>query len=118
MWPLAPALQGIYASPPAELSASALFGKTGAARQLTAPARGMGEMIDRLHERLRARRGLRVWLRRERHRSGSVGHNRDLRVRPGGRAIAGAARARARRGAGPDAHGVDRGRDSVLRAEL
>ncbi len=56
MWLLAPALQGIYASPPAELSASALFGKTRAPRgKLTTPARGMGEMIDRLHERLLAR---------------------------------------------------------------
>ena len=120
MWLLAPALQGIYASPPAELSASALFGKTRAPRgKLTAPARGMGEMIDRLHERLRARGvafefGCAV---NATDLDPSVTH-RDLRVRPGGRAIAGAARARARRGAGPDAHGVDRGRDSVLRAEL
>jgi oxygen-dependent protoporphyrinogen oxidase len=53
MWLLAPALQGIYASPPAELSASALFGKTRAPRgKLTTPAGGMGELINRLHDRL------------------------------------------------------------------
>jgi oxygen-dependent protoporphyrinogen oxidase len=56
MWLLAPALQGIYASPPGELSASALFGKTRPPRgKLAAPSGGMGEMIDRLHQRLCAR---------------------------------------------------------------
>jgi oxygen-dependent protoporphyrinogen oxidase len=52
-WLLAPALQGIYASPPAELSAVALFGK-GRPRggKLAAPPRGMGELIDRLHAAL------------------------------------------------------------------
>ena len=55
-WLLGPALQGIYASPPAELSASALFGrKKPRAGKLGAPFRGMGELIDRLHARLRAR---------------------------------------------------------------
>jgi oxygen-dependent protoporphyrinogen oxidase len=52
-WLLAPALQGIYASPPHELSASALFGK-GRPRggRLAAPANGMGELIAALHEGL------------------------------------------------------------------
>ena len=55
-WLIAPALQGIYASPPCELSASALFGKKRATRgKLAAPPRGMGEIIDRLHDALRAR---------------------------------------------------------------
>jgi oxygen-dependent protoporphyrinogen oxidase len=57
-WLIAPALQGIYASPPTELSAAALFGK-GRPRggKLAAPAGGMGELIDLLHDTL-ARRGV------------------------------------------------------------
>ena len=55
-WLLAPALQGIYASAPSELSAAALFGRKRSPRgKLGAPAHGMGELIQRLHERLRAR---------------------------------------------------------------
>ena len=52
-WLLAPALQGIYASAPEELSAVALFGK-GRPRggKLAAPPRGMGELIDRLQAAL------------------------------------------------------------------
>lgn len=55
-WLLAPALQGIYAAPPAELSASALFGKSRPrGGVLAAPPRGMGELIDRLYTLLQAR---------------------------------------------------------------
>jgi oxygen-dependent protoporphyrinogen oxidase len=55
-WLLAPALQGIYASPPAALSAAALFGK-GRPRggKLAAPPRGMGELMDRLQAGVEAR---------------------------------------------------------------
>jgi hypothetical protein len=46
MWLLAPALQGIYASPLAELRLGAVRQDLVAPRgKLTAPARGMGEMI-------------------------------------------------------------------------
>ena len=55
-WLLAPALQGIYAAPPNELSASALFGKGRSLRgKLASPPRGMGELIDRLYDTLLAR---------------------------------------------------------------
>jgi oxygen-dependent protoporphyrinogen oxidase len=55
-WLIAPALQGIYASPPEALSAFAIFGRKGPARgKLAAPPNGMGELIDCLHERLAAR---------------------------------------------------------------
>jgi protoporphyrinogen oxidase len=48
-WLLAPALQGIYAAPPSELSAAALFGKSRPrGGKLAAPAHGMGELIDAL----------------------------------------------------------------------
>lgn len=56
-WLLAPALQGIYATTPEELSAEAIFGggrRPGGGGKLLAPRGGMGELIDRLHERLRA----------------------------------------------------------------
>jgi protoporphyrinogen/coproporphyrinogen III oxidase len=52
-WLLAPVLQGIYASPPDELSAAAIFRAGRRIRgTLIAPAGGMGELIDRLHSRL------------------------------------------------------------------
>ncbi len=55
-WVIAPALQGIYASPPDALSAHAIFGKRGPARgKLVAPPNGMGELIDALYQGLRAR---------------------------------------------------------------
>ena len=55
-WLIAPALQGIYASPPEALSAFAIFGRRGPSRgKLAAPPEGMGELIDRLHDGLRAR---------------------------------------------------------------
>lgn len=55
-WLLTPALQGIYAAPAAELSASAIFGKGRAPRgRLAAPAQGMGDIIGALHGRLEAR---------------------------------------------------------------
>jgi oxygen-dependent protoporphyrinogen oxidase len=55
-WLLAPALQGIYASPPDALSAVALFGKRRARRgRLAAPPDGMSQLIDSLHRRLEAR---------------------------------------------------------------
>ncbi len=52
-WLLAPALQGIYASPPAELSAPALFGqRRPRSRKLAAPAAGMGRLMESLRDRL------------------------------------------------------------------
>jgi oxygen-dependent protoporphyrinogen oxidase len=56
-WLIAPALQGIYATTPDELSAPAIFGPgRGPGRgTLIAPRGGMGELIDRLHAVLRAR---------------------------------------------------------------
>lgn len=55
-WLIAPALQGIYASPPEALSAFAIFGRKGSARgRLAAPPEGMGELMNRLHEGLRTR---------------------------------------------------------------
>jgi oxygen-dependent protoporphyrinogen oxidase len=54
-WLIAPALQGIYASPPCELSAAALFGKRRPRGRLAAPAGGMGELITRLHAALQQR---------------------------------------------------------------
>ena len=55
-WLLAPALQGIYATPPAQLSAAAIFGKDRPkGGKLAAPAAGMGALMDRLHESLRER---------------------------------------------------------------
>jgi oxygen-dependent protoporphyrinogen oxidase len=55
-WVLAPALQGIYATTPEELSAEAIFGggrRPGGGGKLLAPRGGMSELIDRLHDRLR-----------------------------------------------------------------
>jgi oxygen-dependent protoporphyrinogen oxidase len=53
-WLIAPVLQGIYASPPDELSAAAIFGpsRRSTRGKLAAPAGGMGELMDRLHARL------------------------------------------------------------------
>jgi oxygen-dependent protoporphyrinogen oxidase len=53
-WLIAPVLQGIYASPPDELSAAAIFGpsRRSTRGKLAAPAGGMGELMDRLHTRL------------------------------------------------------------------
>ena len=60
-WVLSPALQGIYAAPAERLSARAIFGrrpageKRGRRRDIVAPPGGMGEFIERLFDRLRAR---------------------------------------------------------------
>lgn len=55
-WLIAPVLQGIYASPPSALSAEAVLGGRSRTRaQLVSSANGMGELIDRLHDRLRER---------------------------------------------------------------
>jgi oxygen-dependent protoporphyrinogen oxidase len=55
-WLLAPAFQGIYASPPDQLSAAAIFGKDRPkGGKFAAPAGGMGELMDRLHHRLQER---------------------------------------------------------------
>jgi len=53
-WLIAPVLQGIYASPPDELSAAAIFGpgRRSTRGKLAAPAGGMGELMNRLHARL------------------------------------------------------------------
>jgi len=52
-WLIAPAMQGIYASPAESLSASAIFGKARSPRaRLAAPPEGMGELIARLHRAL------------------------------------------------------------------
>jgi oxygen-dependent protoporphyrinogen oxidase len=59
-WLLAPALQGIYASPPGALSAAAIFGaRTGRGRALVAPPGGMGQLMAGLAEAL-TRRGVDV----------------------------------------------------------
>lgn len=55
-WLLAPVLQGIYASPPEALSASAIFGNKRPARvKLVAPPHGMRQLIDGLRNALSAR---------------------------------------------------------------
>ena len=57
-WLLGPALQGIYATPPDQLAAGAIFGpgrRPGGGGSLVAPRHGMGELIDHLHARLRDR---------------------------------------------------------------
>jgi protoporphyrinogen/coproporphyrinogen III oxidase len=57
-WLIAPALQGIYATTPEELSAEAIFGggrRPSGGGRLVAPRGGMGELVDRLHEALRAK---------------------------------------------------------------
>jgi oxygen-dependent protoporphyrinogen oxidase len=55
-WLLEPAMQGVYATPAARLSASVLFnGRKRGRREMIAPARGMGEFAVRLHEALIAR---------------------------------------------------------------
>lgn len=58
-WLLEPAMQGIYATPASELSASAIFsGRRRGPRRMAAPSGGMGEFVVRLHEQL-ARKGVR-----------------------------------------------------------
>lgn len=61
---LAPALQGIYAAPPDQLSARAVFGhrKRGKVR-MAAPAGGMGEFVQRWRDVLE-QRGVRLHLNR------------------------------------------------------
>jgi protoporphyrinogen/coproporphyrinogen III oxidase len=55
-WLLEPAMQGIYATPAARLSAAVLFkARKRGSRELIAPANGMGEFASRLHQRLEAR---------------------------------------------------------------
>jgi len=55
-WLIAPALQGIYASPPDALSAFAIFGRKGPSRgKLVAPPDGMAQLLDRLHDLLQTR---------------------------------------------------------------
>lgn len=56
-WLIGPALQGIYATTPDVLSASAIFGgrRPGGGGKLFAPRTGMGELIDRLEAGLRER---------------------------------------------------------------
>jgi len=56
-WLVGPALQGIYATTPDVLSASAIFGpgRRSTRGPLFAPRGGMGEFVDRLHASLRAR---------------------------------------------------------------
>ena len=55
-WLIAPALQGIYASPPDVLSAPAVFGPGRRIRgRLAAPEDGMGAMADALHAQLVSR---------------------------------------------------------------
>ena len=52
-WLLEPAMQGIYASAPAALSAEAIFGgRRRGPRTLVAPQGGMGQFITRLREQL------------------------------------------------------------------
>jgi protoporphyrinogen/coproporphyrinogen III oxidase len=52
-WLVGPALQGIYAAAPEELSAPLVIGgHRRGRRQLAAPAGGMGQFVDRLHARL------------------------------------------------------------------
>src|SRR5688500_12361967 len=58
-WLIEPAMQGIYATPAAELSAAVLFNaRKRGRREMIAPARGMGEFVLRLHDLL-ASRGVR-----------------------------------------------------------
>lgn len=58
-WLLEPAMQGIYASPASTLSARAIFGgRKRGPRRLAAPQAGMGQFVERLHERL-VERGVR-----------------------------------------------------------
>ena len=54
-WLLAPALQGIYASPLEALSAKAIFGGTRVRGKLATPPRGMSELIDGLVKHLESR---------------------------------------------------------------
>lgn len=64
-WLLEPAMQGIYATPAASLSASVLFGaRKRGRREMVTPARGMGELVGRLLEALKAR-GVRFEFDRE-----------------------------------------------------
>ncbi len=52
-WLVEPAMQGIYASPASVLSAQAIFGgRKRGPRRLAAPQQGMGQIIERLHQRL------------------------------------------------------------------
>lgn len=52
-WLLEPAMQGVYAAPAPELSASAIFsGRRRGPRRMAAPSGGMGEFVVRLHEQL------------------------------------------------------------------
>jgi len=63
-WLIGPALQGIFAAAPAELSAAAVLGyRSGGRRTMATPADGMGEFIGRLHDALE-RRGVRFLLGR------------------------------------------------------
>jgi len=54
-WLIEPALQGIYAAPPAQLSARAVFRNRTHRGSLVAPRDGMGALIGKLHDALRAR---------------------------------------------------------------
>ena len=55
-WLVEPAMQGIYATRAARLSAAVLFkARKRGRRDMIAPSRGMGEFAVRLHERLAAR---------------------------------------------------------------
>ena len=55
-WLLSPALQGIYGSTADRLSAQAVFGsRRKGRRRMVAPRGGMGEFVERLADRLRAR---------------------------------------------------------------
>ena len=52
-WLLEPAMQGIYATRAARLSAAVLFSaRKRGRREMVAPAKGMGEFAERLHHRL------------------------------------------------------------------
>lgn len=52
-WIVAPALQGIHASPLDQLAAGAVFGHKRRGRvRMAAPSGGMGQFVGRLHERL------------------------------------------------------------------
>ena len=58
-WLLGPAMQGIYATPAAALSARAILsGRRRGPRRMAAPRAGMGEFVTRLHSRL-VERGVR-----------------------------------------------------------
>jgi oxygen-dependent protoporphyrinogen oxidase len=54
-WLIGPALQGVYAVPGAQLSARAVFSHRARRGSLIAPRDGMGALIGKLHETLRAR---------------------------------------------------------------